>query len=86
VTDVVDSGLRVTALSTSTAVQNLLGLAVGPVRTGVLADRFGLPTALAVMPAACGAAAPYVLVRPPQLCSGPRRRALWRMTSSTEGP
>lgn|GEM_PF-2634611 len=57
-TDVVDSGLRVTALSTSTAVQNLLGLAVGPVRTGVLADRFGLPTALAVMPAACGAAAP----------------------------
>jgi len=27
------------------------------VRTGVLADRFGLPTALAVMPAACGAAA-----------------------------
>ena len=57
VADVVHPGLRATALSTVVVVQNLFGLAVGPLLTGLLADRFGLPTALAVMPAVCAVAA-----------------------------
>jgi MFS transporter, Spinster family, sphingosine-1-phosphate transporter len=56
-TDVVQVGLRATAISTVAVVQNLFGLAVGPLLTGLLADRYGLPAALAVMPAACGVAA-----------------------------
>jgi MFS transporter, Spinster family, sphingosine-1-phosphate transporter len=56
-TDVVHPGLRATAISTLTVVQNLLGLAIGPLLTGLLADLYGLPTALTVMPAACGVAA-----------------------------
>lgn len=56
-TDVVHAGLRATAIATVAVAQNLLGLAVGPLLTGVLADRYGLPTALAVVPAACGVAA-----------------------------
>ena len=57
VTDVVHLGLRATAIATLSVAQNLLGLAVGPLITGVIADRYGLPTALTVMPIACGAAA-----------------------------
>jgi sugar phosphate permease len=57
VADVVHPGLRATAIATVSVAQNLLGLAVGPLMTGVIADRFGLPTALTVMPAACGVAA-----------------------------
>ena len=57
VADVVHPGLRATALSTVVVVQNLFGIAVGPLLTGLLADRYGLPTALAVMPAACAVAA-----------------------------
>jgi MFS family permease len=57
VTDVVHPGLRATALSTVAVMQNLFGLAIGPLLTGLLADRYGLENALAVMPAACGVAA-----------------------------
>jgi MFS family permease len=57
VVDVVHPGLRATAIATVSVTQNLLGLAVGPLITGMIADRYGLPTALTVMPAACGAAA-----------------------------
>jgi MFS family permease len=57
VADVVHPGVRATAIATASVAQNLLGLAVGPLMTGVIADRFGLPTALTVMPAACGVAA-----------------------------
>ena len=56
-TDVVHPGLRATAISSVSVVQNLLGLAIGPVLTGLLADLYGLRNALAVMPAACGVAA-----------------------------
>jgi MFS family permease len=56
-TDVVHPGLRATAISTVSVVQNLLGLAIGPLLTGLLADLYGLRNALAVMPAACGVAA-----------------------------
>jgi MFS family permease len=57
VADVVHPGLRATGIATVSVAQNLLGLAVGPVITGVIADRYGLPTALTAMPIACGAAA-----------------------------
>ena len=50
-------GLRATGIATVSVAQNLLGLAVGPVITGVIADRYGLPTALTAMPIACSAAA-----------------------------
>jgi MFS family permease len=56
-TDVVHPGLRATAIATVSVVQNLLGLAIGPLLTGLLADLYGLRNALAVMPAACGVAA-----------------------------
>ena len=47
VLDVVPPGVRATAVSIFAVVQNLMGLAVGPVLTGALADRWGLTTALA---------------------------------------
>jgi predicted MFS family arabinose efflux permease len=53
VVDVVHPGLRATAISTLAVVQNLVGLAVGPVLAGWLSDRYGLTTALAVLPLLC---------------------------------
>ncbi|MCL6300797.1 MFS transporter [Streptomyces kronopolitis] len=57
VIDVVHPGVRATAVGMTVLVQNLFGLAVGPVLTGLLSDAFGLGTALAVMPLFCLAAA-----------------------------
>jgi MFS family permease len=57
VMDVVDSSVRATALGMMVLVQNLFGLAVGPLLTGWLSDRYGLPTALTVMPLFCVGAA-----------------------------
>ncbi|MFH9070527.1 MFS transporter [Streptomyces alboflavus] len=57
VVDVVRPSVRATALGMVVLVQNLLGLAVGPVLTGLLSDAFGLQTALAVIPLFCLAAA-----------------------------
>ncbi|HEY0815508.1 MAG TPA: MFS transporter [Pseudonocardia sp.] len=57
VLDVVRSSVHATAIAVLALVQNLLGLAVGPVVTGVLADRWGLTAALttvAVMGVAAG--------------------------------
>ncbi|MFC5143002.1 MFS transporter [Actinomycetospora rhizophila] len=56
VVDVTRPEVRATAVSVLVVAQNLLGLTVGPVLTGALADAFGLATALAVM-AALGVAA-----------------------------
>jgi MFS transporter, Spinster family, sphingosine-1-phosphate transporter len=53
VVDVVHPALRATAISTMTVVQNLVGLAVGPVLAGWLSDLYGLTAALAVMPLLC---------------------------------
>jgi hypothetical protein len=50
VIDVVEPGLRATATPLYVLVQNLFGLAVGPVLAGALADRWGLTVALAVVP------------------------------------
>jgi MFS transporter, Spinster family, sphingosine-1-phosphate transporter len=61
VSDVVHPGLRATAISTAFVVQNLFGLAIGPLLTGLLADLYGLPVALALTPAACALAAAIAL-------------------------
>ncbi|MGX7759535.1 MFS transporter [Streptomyces angustmyceticus] len=62
VIDVVHPGVRATAVGMAALVQNLFGLAVGPLLTGLLSDAFGLRTALAVMPLCClGAAAAFRL-------------------------
>ena len=45
VVDVVPANVRATATSMYVLVQNLLGLAVGPVLTGALADRWGMTVA-----------------------------------------
>ncbi|MGW8972252.1 MFS transporter [Streptomyces platensis] len=57
VIDVVHPSVRATAVGMAALVQNLFGLAVGPVLTGLLSDAFGLGPALAVMPLFCLAAA-----------------------------
>jgi hypothetical protein len=46
---VVPAGVRATAVSMFALVQNLMGLAVGSVLTGALADRWGLAAALATV-------------------------------------
>ena len=51
VIDVVHPGLRATATSLAVLVLNLCGLAVGPVLTGLLSDRFGLVPALTAVSA-----------------------------------
>ena len=57
VVDVVHPALRATAISTLAVGQNLVGLAIGPVLAGWLSDRYGLTTALAVLPLLCGVSA-----------------------------
>ena len=57
VVDVVHPALRATAISTMAAVQNLLGLAVGPILAGWLSDLYGLTAALTVIPLLCVASA-----------------------------
>ena len=57
VVDVVHPALRATAISTMVVVQNLFGVAVGPVLAGWLSDRYSLTIALAVIPLLCVAAA-----------------------------
>jgi predicted MFS family arabinose efflux permease len=49
VLDVVPPSVSATAVAIYALVQNLMGLAVGPVVTGVLADRWGLTAALATV-------------------------------------
>ncbi|MCX2180665.1 MFS transporter [Streptomyces sp. SKN60] len=57
VMDVVDPKLRATALGMVTLIQNLFGLAVGPLLTGWLSDTLGIAAALALMPLFCAGAA-----------------------------
>ena len=53
VVDVVHPGVRATATAILALTQNLLGLALGPLLTGFLSDRYGLPFALSVVPLFC---------------------------------
>ncbi|MFZ1741285.1 MAG: hypothetical protein WAT93_00435, partial [Pontixanthobacter sp.] len=50
VIDVVPIGLRVSATAMISLVQNLFGLAAGPLIVGILADRYGLTAALGALP------------------------------------
>ena len=50
VIDVIHPGVRATGASVLALFQNLLGLAVGPIVTGALSDRFGLESALTLVP------------------------------------
>jgi predicted MFS family arabinose efflux permease len=50
VVDVVHPSLRSTAAACLSLMQNLFGLAAGPLVTGLLSDRYGLPFALSVIP------------------------------------
>jgi MFS family permease len=59
-----DAAIHATALATLTLVNNLLGLAPGPIVTGLLADRANLATALQIVPfAGLGAAAAFWMCR-----------------------
>jgi predicted MFS family arabinose efflux permease len=71
--DVVPVGVRATATSMFAVVQNLMGLAVGPVLTGVLADRWGLTVALAAV-AGLGIAAGVALWGGSRFYPGDRAR------------
>src|SRR5690606_23033204 len=55
VIDVVSPAVRASAIGMVALVNNLFGLAVGPLLTGWLSDTYGLPTALALMPLCCAA-------------------------------
>jgi MFS transporter, Spinster family, sphingosine-1-phosphate transporter len=57
VIDVVHPSVRATAASILSLVQNLFGLAGGPLLTGILSDKYGLSVALAVVPTFCLVAA-----------------------------
>ena len=50
VTNLTHESIRATALGTLTLANNLLGLAAGPLVTGILADRFGLEGAMKIVP------------------------------------
>ena len=62
VVDVVHPALRSTAASVLSLTQNLFGLAAGPLLTGVMSDRYGLPFALSVVPLFCLLAAVIFVV------------------------
>jgi MFS family permease len=62
VIDVTHPGVRSTGASVLSLFQNLFGLALGPVITGVLSDRVGLSTALSIMPAFSVLAAGALLI------------------------
>ncbi|HEV7187587.1 MAG TPA: MFS transporter [Blastococcus sp.] len=64
VSNLTHESIRATAFGTLTLSNNLLGLAAGPLVTGILADKFGLATAMQVVPlAAVGALVFLVLGR-----------------------
>jgi MFS family permease len=62
VVDVSHQSVRATATAVLSLAQNLIGLAVGPLLTGFLSDKFGLPFALTVVPFCCLFAAATLVV------------------------
>lgn len=83
--DVIHPGLRATAGAMVAVVQNLLGLAAGPLIAGVLSDAFGLVTALSIMSLFCAASAVVLLIGsriyPPELNAA---RALAAMSMASD--
>jgi predicted MFS family arabinose efflux permease len=59
--DVIHPGLRATAAAMVAVIQNLFGLAAGPLITGALSDSFGLGTALSLMTLFCLASAAVLI-------------------------
>jgi len=62
VVDVVHPAVRATAASCLSLMQNLFGLAAGPLLTGFLSDVYGLPFALSVVPLFCLVAAAMFVI------------------------
>jgi predicted MFS family arabinose efflux permease len=56
VIEVVPPYAQATAAAFLAATQNLFGLAIGPILTGMLSDRYGLAAAMTVVPMFCGIA------------------------------
>ena len=52
-TDIVHPGLCATGISVMVLVNNIMGLAPGPVIVGALSDAFGLKAAMATTPLVC---------------------------------
>ncbi len=61
VVDVTHPGLRATAAAVLSLTQNLFGLALGPLLTGLLSDAYGLTFALSVVPIFCLVSAAMLL-------------------------
>jgi MFS family permease len=62
VSNLTHESIRATAFGTLTLANNLLGLAAGPVITGILADKFGLATAMQIVPLAAVAALIFLVL------------------------
>jgi predicted MFS family arabinose efflux permease len=62
VSNLTHESIRATALGTLTLANNLLGLAAGPLVTGILADRFGLAGAMQIVPLAAAGALIALLI------------------------
>ena len=62
VSNLTHESIRATAFGTLTLANNLLGLAAGPLITGILADRFGLETAMQLVPLAAVAALVFLVL------------------------
>ncbi|MGY1698086.1 MFS transporter [Geodermatophilus sp. SYSU D00766] len=73
------ASVRASALGVLAMANNLLGLAAGPLVTGALADRLGLPAALGLVPAVSLAAAAVLLL-------GRRGAAARRVSAGGAGP
>lgn len=74
VIDVIHPGVRSTGSSVLALVQNLFGLALGPVITGALSDSMGLAQALSIMPA-FGVLAALAFLRASRTYEADRQRA-----------
>ncbi|NYJ07568.1 MFS transporter [Petropleomorpha daqingensis] len=62
VSNLTHESIRATALGTLTLANNLLGLAAGPLVTGILADRLGLAGAMQIVPLAAAGALVALLI------------------------
>jgi MFS family permease len=62
VSNLTHESIRATAFGTLTLSNNLLGLAAGPLVTGILADRFGLATAMQIVPLAAVVALVFLVL------------------------
>jgi MFS family permease len=62
VTNLTHASIRATAFGTLTLANNLLGLAAGPLVTGIVADRIGLEDAMKIVPVAAVGALIALLV------------------------